>query len=204
MKPAKLHVFPASPNARKVMLANHLTGLNIPYQMVNLQEGEQQAEAFLALNPNGKIPVLEFDDGSSLWESNVIVNRLATEAESDLWPRSNIRYDILRWQFWEACHWTPACTKYVSKHLFKNEGVDLDAAAIDFARYAKVLEGHLAGRDWLVGDAMTTADITLSPIFYLREMCQYPLDGYANIAAWVARVEALDAWGATDPAAQAA
>ena len=200
----KLHVFPASPNARKTMLTNALLDLNIPLRIVDLQTGVQKSKDYLALNPNGKVPTLEFDNGSTLWESNVIINKLAGDAKSDLWPASQARYDILRWQFWEACHWTPACTKYIARHLFGNEGVDMDAAEVDFRRFAKVLDDHLTGRDWLVGDAMTTADISVAMVLYLREPCQYPLADYANIMRWVTGIEALPAYVAAMPERAAA
>ncbi len=195
----KLHVFPASPNAKKVMFANAHMGLNIPIEMVNLQEGAHQSTEYLALNPNGKVPTLEFDDGSTLWESNVIMNRLASDAKSDLWPADMSRYEIMRWQFWEACHWTPACAKYISRHLFNNESVDMAAADTDFHRFAKVLDDHLNGRDWLVGESMTNADIAVSQILCYREPCQYPVADYANINRWINTIEATDAWAAANP-----
>lgn len=200
----KLHVFPASPNARKVLVANALLGLNIPVEIVDLPGGGHRSAEFLALNPNCKIPVLENDDGTSLWESNAIINRMCAETDTPLWPKSNARYDIMRWQFWESCHWSPACTPYISRHLFGNEGVDLEAAAGDFHKYAKVLNDHLEGRDWLVGEAMTTADVSVSAILCYRGPCQYPLGDYENINRWIDKIEALDAWQAANPAPQAA
>ncbi len=200
----KLHVFPASPNAKKAMMVNALTGLNLPLQIVDIPAGAQNEPGYLALNPNGKVPVLEHDDGTTLWESNAIINWMAGNAKSDLWPANMSRYDILRWQFWEACHWTPACGKYISRNLFGNEGIDMEAAAQDFHKYAKVLDGHLSGRDWLVGDAMTTADVSVAMILYLREPCQYPMQGYADIARWLAGIEALPAWTAAMPEREAA
>ena len=204
MKPVRLHVFPASPNARKVTLLNAYLGLGLETVIVDLTKGEQKAPEFLALNPNGKMPVLEFDDGTSLWESNAILNWLASYAESDLWPKSQARYDIMRWQFWEACHWTPAASKFISRHLFGNESIDMEEAETDFARFAGVLDGHLAGRDWLVGDAMSTADLSIAPILYLRAPCQMPLQDYAHISRWIARIEALPAWEGSAPEALAA
>ena len=204
MTPVKLHVFPPSPNSRKVIFLNAHLDLNLPLEMVDLRNGAQKAPDFLALNPNGKVPVLEFDDGSTLWESNVILNRLAGIAESDLWPRSDQRYDILRWQSWEAAHWTPACAPYIGYHLFNDTSVNLDAAAETFHRFAAVLDGHLKGRDWLAGAEMTAADISVGAILALRAACHYPLDGYANITAWMARLEAVKGWSAADEMMRAA
>lgn len=190
----KLHVFPASPNARKAMVANELLGLGIETVTVDLQSGAQKSTEFVALNPNAKVPVLELDDGTTLWESNAIVNRLASEVDTDLWPKSSLRYDILRWQFWEGCHWTPACGRFISRHFFGNDEIDLAAAEKDFRFFAGVLDGHLAGRAWLAGEGMTNADISVAAILCYREPCRYPMDGFDHIAAWMARIESLPAW----------
>lgn len=200
----KLHVFPPSPNSRKVIVANALLGLNLPLTVIDLRTGAQKAPEFVALNPNGKTPVLELDDGSGFWESNAIIDRLAEMAHSDLWPADSRRHDILRWQFWESSHWTPACVKFIARHLFNNESIDLAAAATDFGTYARVLDAALAGRDWLVGDAMTTADISVAAPLCLRVMCHYPMEGYGNIDRWLARIETLEAWKAVDVMMQAA
>ncbi len=200
----QIHIAPGSPNSKKVMMANHATGLNLPQTEVDLASGAQKSPAYIALNPNGKMPILELSDGASLWESNAIINRMAAEAGSDLWPRSDLRYDILRWQFWEACHWTPACGKFISRHLFGDASIDLEAAAQALHPLAGVLDGHLAGRDWLVGTGMTTADISVCAILCYKDACHYPLADYANIRRWFAAMAATPAWSAANPAPKAA
>jgi glutathione S-transferase len=192
----KLHVFPPSPNAKKVLFVNEQLGLGIPMVTVNLFKGEQNAPEFMALNPNAKMPILEFDDGSTLWESNAISNRLCAETDTSLWPKSNQRYDIMRWQFWEIAHMSPASGKFIQRNLFGNESIDLEAAAVDFHKYATVLNDHLASREWLSGDAMTTADSSVGAILSLRHACQMPMGKYANIESWMQRMEALPAWQA--------
>lgn len=187
----KLHSFLPSPNSQKVLLVNALTGNQAQPVSVDIFSGVQKQPEFLALNPNGRVPVLEMDDGSTLWESNVICNRLAGLAGSPLWPEGDARYDILRWQMWEGCHLTPAATPFAAKYIFGDESVDLDAAAKGFHPFAKVLDDHLEGRDWLVGAAMTTADISVAMLLGLRHSCHMPTDGYANILAWLGRIEAL-------------
>lgn len=200
----KLHVAVPSPNSKKVIMANELTGLDLPLVEVDLRSGIQRSPDYLALNPNGKMPVLENADGSSLWESNVIINRMASEAKSDLWPATMDRYEIMRWQFWEACHWTPACGKFISHHLFGREGIDMAAATDELRHFAGVLDGHLAGRDWLVGSGMTTADIAVCCILAYKDACHYPLEGFGNIDRWFAAIAALPAWATANPQAQAA
>lgn len=190
----KLHVAPPSPNARKTMTANGLLGLNIETVLVDLRSGAHKSAEFVALNPNSKIPVLEFDDGSTLWESNAIINRLAAEVDTDLWPKSNVRYDIMRWQFWETAHWTPACSQFISKHIFGNDTIDMTKAEETFKFFGGVLDGHLASREWLVGDKMTTADVSVSAYLCYREPCHYPMSDFAHISRWLGQVEELPAW----------
>ena len=194
----KLHVFPASPNAKKVLMVNELLGLNVPVQLVDITQGAHKSPAFLALNPNGRIPVLEFDDGRTLWESNAIANCLASQVDTDLWPKSNDRYDIMRWQFWESCHWTPACSPFISRHLFKDESIDLDKAQVQFHAFAGVLDSHLNSREWLSTENMTTADISVGSILHYRDKCLYPMSGYEHISQWMQRIENLPAWQAID------
>lgn len=194
----KLHIFPPSPNARKCMVVSRLLSLDIQEVPVDLRAGEQKDHEFLALNPNGKIPVLELDDGTTLWESNAITNRLAAERETSLWPKSNARYDIMRWQFWESCHFTPAAGKFIARHFFGNDQIDLAAATEEFKPLAGILDNHLNGRDWLAGDAMTTADISVSAILCYRDPCKIPVDGCDNVLAWLDRIEATPAWKAVN------
>ncbi|WP_178113386.1 glutathione S-transferase N-terminal domain-containing protein, partial [Pseudomonas yangonensis] len=70
-----------SGNCYKVKLMLHLLGKPYEWVLIDILKGETQSEAFLAKNPNGKIPVLELDDGTCLWESNAILNYLADGSE---------------------------------------------------------------------------------------------------------------------------
>jgi len=185
-------------------MANREFGLDIEEKSVDLFKGEHKSPAFVALNPNGKKPVLEYDDGSTLWESNAIVNRLAAMNETALWPKSDLRYDIMRWQFWESCHFAPAVSKFLAKHVFGDDSIDMEAAQTEFDRVAGALDGHLADRDWLVGDGMTTAEISIVSFLGYRDRCQYPVDGYPNITRWLANVEALASWKAVNLEPEAA
>ncbi len=196
----KLHVLPGSPNSVKVRAANRLLGLGVEEIIVDPSTGIHKSAPYLALNPMGKLPILEFDDGSSLWESNAILNRLCAESDTPLWPKSNQRYDIMRWQFWEAYHWNPACGPFIRYHLFGNTDTDLEAATPAFRTLAEVLDTALAGTGWLSGDQMTSADLAVAAILVYRHACHYPLDGYGHIADWMARIDALDAWSEVNPA----
>jgi len=101
----KLHVFPLSPRAFKVLFAANQLGID--YQMVFVDFGKQaqKTPGFTALNPNQRMPVLE-DDGYVLWESNAIVQYLASlRPESGLLPTDlKARMTAVKWQFWETSH----------------------------------------------------------------------------------------------------
>jgi glutathione S-transferase len=69
----------------------------------------------------------------------------------------------------------------------------------EFAQFAKVLDDHLAGRTWVSGPTLTIADFSLAtPLMRVKE-ASIPIADYPNLAAWFARVEALDAWKQTNP-----
>jgi len=72
--------------------------------------GDSKKPEYLAINPNGKVPTL-VDGDTTLWESNAILCYLGGKSDTDLWPKSAKRYDILRWMFWEANHFTQAINK---------------------------------------------------------------------------------------------
>ena len=189
----KLHVFPLSPNARKVMMAAHQAGVPVETKIVDLQKGEQKRPEFLALNPNGKMPVLEYDDGTSLWESNAITNQLAELGGGALFPDGRDRFKVGQWQFWEMAHWAPAVSKFVAASLF-NAPLDRDTAEPALLAVAKVLDGHLADRKWLVADKLTTADISVSAMLCYRDACDLPMGDVPNIDSWMARISELPSW----------
>ena len=116
----RLHVFPPSPNAIKVIAAAHHLGIEFEPRIVDLTKGEQQKPEFVALNPNRKMPVLE-EDGFVLWESNAIAQYLAAKKpEGCLLPTDpRSRADVTRWQFWDSAHWDPACATLVFERLVK-------------------------------------------------------------------------------------
>src|SRR5262249_61147332 len=80
--------------------------------------GENRPPAFLALNPNGKVPVLEVD-GRGLWEANAIMCYLARRAQSDLWPSDERQIDVIRWLNWSSEHFSRFCGRLYFEHVIK-------------------------------------------------------------------------------------
>jgi glutathione S-transferase len=83
-------------NPRKVCAVAKYLNAPVEFVHVDLRTGEQRKPAFLSINPNGKVPVLE-DGDKLIWESNAIMGHLAHAAGSDLWPRDGRQIEVLRW-----------------------------------------------------------------------------------------------------------
>lgn len=205
----RLHVFPPSPRAIKVMaLANHL---ELPCEtcIVDLLQGGNATAEFAALNPNRKMPVLE-DDGFVLWESNAILQYLASKKpQSGLWSQEPQRQaDIARWQFWDSAHWDPACAILVFERVVKKlAGLgDPDPAQIakgeqDFQRFAAVLNGRLEGRRWVMGSDLSVADFSIGAGMVYAEPARFPLAEFPEIGRWYAALAALPGWKRALPGA---
>ena len=202
----ELYVFPPSPRAFKVMaVANHL-GLDTTLRMIDLRKGEQKTPQYAALNPNMRMPTLK-DGDYVLWESNAIGQYLAAKKpESGLLPKDErMRLDMTRWQFWDLAHWDPACAVFAFEYVVKPLLLGInepDMAAIakgteSFHRVAKVLDGQLRERKFVLGDTLTLADFSLGAVMNLAEVAHFPIEPYGEIKRWFATLSALPAWRQT-------
>lgn len=203
----KLYHFPISPNSRRVVAVLHHLGLDCELKALDLIKGEQMQEDFLQLNPNHMIPTL-VDGDFVLWESNAIMQYLCSKvADTGLWPADpKVRADIARWQFWQAAHFGKACGIFVFENLLKNalkigepDANELVKGAEQFHRFAKILEEHLKGRDWLVGDEVTLADLSVGSFLALAEMASYPIENYSEIKRWYGNIGQLPCWQSSEP-----
>lgn len=189
----RLYDYADSGNGYKVRLL--LAQLDLPYELVELDilKGETRAPAFLARNPNGRIPVLELDDGTFLPESNAILFYLADG--TPYLPGDRLgRAQALQWMFFEQYSHEPniATARYWLRHL------ELDAgrrAALEQKRtlgYAAlgVMETHLAGRDFFVGERYSIADIALYAYTHVADQGGFDLAAYPKVRAWLGRVAA--------------
>src|SRR2546427_5910162 len=159
----KLYGFPPSPNTWKVRAVAAQLGIPLELEFVDLTK--PRTPDYLALNPTGRTPTL-VDGDFVLWESNAIMQYLASRAPNPLWPNdARVRADIMRWQSWQLQHWSKeACEPLIFQRLVKKI-LDLgppDAAVVEkgteaFNREANVLDSHLAKQLYLVGTAVTLA-----------------------------------------------
>jgi glutathione S-transferase len=201
----KLYVFPPSPRAFKVLFSAHQFGLDYELRLVDLTKGAQKAPAFLVLNPNGRMPVLD-DDGFVLWESNAIVEYLASRASDGKWLPRNARDRLVltKWLYWDSNHWDPACSIFVFERLVKpffglGETSEAEVARGEalFHRLAAVLNGELEKHRYVAGDALTIADLSIGAALSVAARVNYPMENYRAIQRWHANLTALPAWTRT-------
>ena len=199
----RLHVFPPSPRAFKVLLAAHHFGIDYEFHMVDLTKGEQNTPEFAALNPNKRMPVLE-EDGFALWESNAIVEYLASKA--DILPREQRdRLALTKWLYWDSNHWDPVCAIFVYERIVKpffglgetSESEVVRATGL-FNRLAGVLNGELEKHRYVTGDALTLADLAIGSSLSVAEQVNYPLEEFRAIQRWHTELQALPAWKRTN------
>jgi len=211
----KLHYGSLSSSSRRVRITARLLGLNLEEVSVDLRDPAQRVE-LTRLNPNSKVPVL-VDGNFVLWESIAIMQYFCDRTPSQkLYPTdARERAEVNRWLSWSQAHWAPPIGNLGWEHAWKKfvtgEGPDMAQVKRHeavLAQFAKVLDEHLGQRasvtssgpsPWIVGDSLTLADIAIAPPLLMTKLARLPLQPYANLRSWFARVQALPEWVATEP-----
>jgi glutathione S-transferase len=170
-----------------------LAQLQIPYKRIvlDIDKGETRTAAFLAKNPNGRIPTLELDDGTFLAESDAIIFYLA-EGSAFL-PNDRLqRAQVLQWMFFEQYSHEPnvATPRYIIRHLGRDHvrASELPMRIERGHQALKVMETHLASRPFFVADRYTIADIALYAYTHVAPEADIDLSPYEAVRAWLARV----------------
>ena len=180
-----------SGNCYKIKLMLHLLGLEYEWQSVDILNGETETPAFLAKNPNGKVPVLELEDGTCLWESNAILNYLADGSEF-LPTEPRLRTQVLQWQFFEQYSHEPyiAVARFIQFYLGLPQARIEEYRALQKRGYKAldVMEQQLACTPYLVGEHYSIADVTLYAYTHVAHQGGFDLAAYPSIQGWLTRV----------------
>jgi glutathione S-transferase len=199
----RLYLFQPSWRALAIVaLKNHLA-LDCALEPIDLGSGDRLTPEYLALNPHGKMPTLK-DGDFVLWESNAILFYMAAKRpESGLWP-SDLRgqADVMRWLAWQSAHWDAESTGMVAFEKASKMVLGLgapDPAFIargekNFVRFATVLNDHLKGRAWLIGERLTIADFAIGAAVPSAARMELPLARFSEIGRWYEGLAALPAW----------
>ncbi|MEM0907960.1 MAG: glutathione binding-like protein, partial [Pseudomonadota bacterium] len=185
-----------TPNGWKVAIL--LEELGIDYNMipVNIRQGDQFAEEFLAISPNGRMPaILDHDvEGAPIpvFESGAILWYLATKLGRFISADPLLRKETLEWLFWQTGNQGPMAGQ-LSHFVNYAEGehtYSLERYRREYDRCVGVLEARLEGREWLVGDEYSIADIIAWPWVLIAKPLGRDLSQSPNVARWRQSVKA--------------
>ncbi len=180
-----------SGNGYKVRLL--LAQLGMPYRYVELDimRGATRTPQFLAINPDGRIPTLELEDGRHLAQSDAILWYLA-DGTAFVPTEKFARAQVLQWMFFEQYSHEPnvATPRFIVRHL----PADSPRRAELLQRLARgrealaVMERHLQSRSYFVGERYSIADIALYAYTHVAEDGGLELAPFPQLRAWLARV----------------
>lgn len=181
-----------SGNCYKIKLVAALLDIAHQWVPVDIMAGEARTAQFTAKNPNAKIPLLEFDDGRVLWESNAIIDYLAKG--SVLLPdEAFLQAQVLQWQFFEQYSHEPyiAVARFIAKYqgMPESRRAEYEGKQAGGHKALAVMETRLAAHPYLVGDRLSVADISLYAYTHVAHEGGFDVSGYPGVQAWLARIE---------------
>jgi glutathione S-transferase len=193
---ASLYCFGESGNAYKCALAMTLAGYPWQPVFVDFFNGEARSPAFREINEMGEVPVL-VDDGRTLTQSGVILNHIVRKT-GQFGGAPEDADEVLRWILWDNHKHTGTVStlRFLGNFLApekRPEGVIPFLQGRAKAAW-KVLDTHLANRDWVVGRSVTVADFSCCSYLYYPEPFGFDRSDWPNIARWLDRISALPGW----------
>lgn len=193
----KLHCFGESGNAYKAALAMELAGLDWQAVHVDFFNGATRAPEFRRLNPMGEVPVLELAD-RVLTQSGIIQDWVIEQTGQLGGAGPDERREVWRWVLFDNhkvsgiagplrfnMNFLPEAKRSAEVNQFM---------AMRLSSALKVLEAELSGRDWLVGDAITCADISCCGYLFYAEDFTFDRSAYPALDAWLNRIAAQPGW----------
>ena len=191
----RIHHFAKSGHAHRALVFAKLAGIVHEAVPVDLAGGAHKSPEFLAMNPNGQVPVLE-DGETVISDSNAILVYLAQKYAPDWMPSD--AFGMAKVQQWLTLAAGEIAFGSCAARLITvfDAPLDADFAVATAAKAMQKLEQGLDGRDWLVGDKPTIADVSAYSYTAHAPEGNVSLAPYPNVRAWLARFEALDGFEA--------
>ena len=180
-----------SGNCYKIQLLCAELGIEYDWEEVDILAGDTRTPQFLAMNANGRIPLLELPDGRYLAESNSILYYLADGSEffaGDTYERA----DILRWMFFEQYSHEPyiATSRFIIKYLRNpaDRRSALEEKKAGGLAALAILDQQLRGQPFITGDNYNIADIALFAYTHVADEGGFDLEDYPAIRAWIEHI----------------
>jgi GST-like protein len=180
--------------------------LGVPHERVtfDLAAGEQREPEFLAINPNGKVPTLVVD-GTPIFETLAILQWLGDRygVERGLWPKFDDpdRLTALAWTSWAYVTFGACLNRFLQAGSERSprelhHPPQRERAREEADELLAVLDGRLDGRDYLLGETFSLADLVVASVITYATFCDVKVDGHRHVVAWLARFQAREAYRA--------
>ncbi|MDE4131535.1 glutathione S-transferase [Phaeobacter sp. QD34_3] len=192
----KLHCFGESGNAYKAALALELSGLEWEPVFVDFFAGVNRSPEFREMNVMGEAPVME--DGDLRLTQSGAIQQYITDKSGKFGGAPEDKYEVLRWVLWDNHKLSSQAgmTRFLMNFLPEDKR---PAQVIGFmqgrlkAAYA-TLNAHLEGREWIVGDGITNADLSCCGYLYYPEPFGFDRAEWPHIDAWLTRLSETPGW----------
>lgn len=182
-----------SGNCYKLQHACAELRIDYEWRETGVLNGDTRTEEFLAMNPNGKVPIMALPDGRVLPESNAILCYLADGSDLAGGDRFE-RAEVMQWLFFEQYSHEPfiATSRFIVKYLGSpaDRQEDLEAKRPGGYRALDVMEQHLGEHEWFANDHFSIADIALFAYTHVAHEGGFSLEKYPLVRAWIERVRA--------------
>ncbi|MEL7099552.1 MAG: glutathione S-transferase family protein [Pseudomonadota bacterium] len=192
----KLHCFGESGNSYKAALALELAGVEWEPVFVDFFGGATRTEGYRALNPMGEAPMLQ--DGDVCLTQSGVIQQYITDKTGKHGGAEAERYEVLRWVLFDNHKLSSMAgvTRFLMNFLPEDkrpaEVIGFNQGRLKGAY--TVLNSHLEGRDWIVGDGVTNADISCCGYLFYPEPFGFDRAEWPNIDRWLGNIEALPNW----------
>lgn len=175
-----------SGNCLKVKYVADYIGLNYEWVSINITLGESRTDSFLEINPVGQVPVVAWDDGRTLAQSNAIIRYLANGTA--LLPDDPfLQAEIDQWLFWEQYNHEPyvAVCRFHMHYLGKSKDTR-EAWRVERGEQAlDTMEKQLSSREWITDGEFSIADISLLAYTRVADEGGFDLSNRPHVQRWI-------------------
>jgi glutathione S-transferase len=189
-----------TPNGLRASIAFEYLGIPYTLKAIDLSKGEQKSPEFLKISPQGRIPaIVDHSNGDfAVFESGAILLYLAQnyDKENKIWPKDpKLQSEVYQWLFFQASAVGPTLGQvFVWKNYVPEEHRSqfaIDKYTNDTKTSYKVLDSHLQGKEYFVGNQLTIADLIAFPWVYCGPSFNIDLKEFPNLHAWAQRLSKI-------------